>query len=67
MSSGSDYPAIFRRAGKLCGRILNERAPQNLPRRAAHKVRADHQPENCEALGLEIPAKLLATADEVIE
>jgi len=66
MSYGSDYPAIFGAQATNVGRILNGASPETFPS-SSPQSRADHHLKTRKPWVSKLPAKLLATADEVIE
>jgi putative ABC transport system substrate-binding protein len=67
MSYGPSFPSMFRRAAEYVDKILRGAKPGDLPVEQPTKFDLVVNLKTAKAVGLDVPATLLSSADEVIE
>jgi putative ABC transport system substrate-binding protein len=67
MSYGPDYRALFLHAGDYVDRILRGAKPSEIPVEQPTKFDLVVNQKTAKAIGLAIPDKIIALANEVIE
>jgi putative tryptophan/tyrosine transport system substrate-binding protein len=67
MSYGANFPDLFRRAAELVDKVLRGSRPADIPVEQPTRFDLVVNLTTAKALGITIPAMLLARADEVIE
>jgi putative tryptophan/tyrosine transport system substrate-binding protein len=67
MSYGVDLTDMYRRSASHVDRILRGRPPRDLPIQAPVKFELVINQRTARKLGIEVPPRLLARADEILE